>query len=492
MIFRGILAKSFGTFLCLRGFASLGDLANCSTPDKNYQRPKVDEHVDEIVNFLNDKSNLFFPEIILGLSLDEWGVTEDEYNWLYNEAIKQGVSQKKLGKLIISTFTKKFSIASGGGIYNTMSLYGVDPSKKDTLYRIDGNHRLEAAAAPGVTPDVLNRIIPYCLIFFRDRIKYNENASTIFRNINFKIRPILEEYNLKNILEDESVFPPSILHNNPAYGKHFVWARILYRYLNAHKSNLLAAAYTDSPCTFLVRILEIVALQNIETALSKSHPSDDEILSFVKLMESALHKQSIVPFITTPPIAEALVYYRIKSNSSSEYEKFCVWLQRNNFSAIKGIKAIEIVNIFDEVYKNIPKQLFLARWYPQDGEEKRKADARYTAIKKLADKFNLDLIDMEHESGGTFSIRDVIDRKIPESDLFLADLTGSRPNVMIEVGMALHHIKHNRVLFCFQKSSENQRIPFDISGFRCEEIVDSSEIESKLSPHITKILDSAL
>ncbi len=494
MVFRGILAQSFGSFLCLRGFASLRDLAECSISDKNYQRPKVDEHIDEIVEFLNDVNNLFFPEVILGISLDEWGVTEDEYNWLYNEtSSEKGVSQKRLGDLVISTFAKRFTKSPREApIYTTMSVYGIDSSKNSKLYRIDGNHRLEAALSDGVSQKVLNRVIPYCLLFFRDKIKYKENASTIFRNINFKVRPILEEYNLKNILEDESVFPDSTLNANPAYGKHFVWARKLYRYLEEHESNLLAKTYADSPCTFFIRILEIVASRNIATIFSKSEPSDDEMQTFVARMESALCEPSIMQFTLNLPIAEALVYYKIKSNGSSEYDKFCEWLNKNNFSSIDAIKAIEIVNIFDEIYRNIPKQLFLARWYPQDGKEKRKADARYAAIKRLADKFGLRLIDMEHEIGGTFAIRDLIDQKIPESDLFIADLTGTRPNVMIEVGMALHHIKNNRVLFCFQKSGEVNEIPFDLTGFRREEIVDSSELESQLSPHIAEILNSSL
>ena len=99
---------------------------------------------------------------------------------------------------------------------------------------------------------------------------------------------------------------------------------------------------------------------------------------------------------------------------------------------------------------------------------------------------------MEHIFGGTFSIRDMIDKELPERYLFVADLTGARPNVMIEVGMALHHIKKDRVLFFFQPSNEVPSVPFDISGFRYESIVDSSEILSKVEPNIKRILDSLL
>lgn len=501
MVFRGILEKSFGTFLCLRGFCSLADLARCSIPDKNYQRPKLDDHINEIVGFFNDANNLFFPEVILGVSLDECGVSEDEYNWFYREAVNgNGVARKKLGNLTVSIFAKKF-LKEGGGmiVHNTMSVYGFGAANDSTrLYRIDGNHRLEAALSEKVNPEVLDRYVPYCIVFFRDRIKYKENASTIFRNINFKVRPILEEYNLRIVLDDDVVFTNALLKENPAYGRHFVWVRNLLHYLKDHKSNILASAYMDSICTFLMKIFEIVASRKIVGGWAKDDPPIKELASLVGLMEAALSEERIAKFVCIQPIAESLIYYKIQSDNTSrskrtsEYDDFCSWLLKNNFSRIKRIEAKEIVAIFDEIYKSIPRQLFLARWYPQKGEEKRKADARYAAMERLAKGLNLQLIDMEHEKGGTFSIRDMIDQKLPGSDLFVADLTGARPNVMIEVGMALHHIKHNRVLFYFQRSDEAQSVPFDISGFKYEEIVDSSEIESKLAPRIKEILSSLL
>ena len=134
----------------------------------------------------------------------------------------------------------------------------------------------------------------------------------------------------------------------------------------------------------------------------------------------------------------------------------------------------------------------MARWYPKDGEEKRKADARYEAMRQIAERLNLKLIDLEHMSGGTFSIRDMIDRKLPQSDIFVADLTGASPNVMIEIGMALHHIKQNRVLFYFQPSPAAQLVPFDISGYKYEHIVDSAEILTKIEPNIKQIIESLL
>lgn len=42
-------------------------------------------------------------------------------------------------------------------------------------------------------------------------------------------------------------------------------------------------------------------------------------------------------------------------------------------------------------------------------------------------------------------------RDISECDIFIADLTGARHNVMIEVGYALKHVGTGRMVFYFQE-----------------------------------------
>ena len=88
---------AFGNFPCLRGFASLGDLADNSTSDSSYQRPVVDEHIKEVQAFLSNKENTFFPELIFGVSLERLGIDYDMrpvfHGILSNPT---GVSSKKI------------------------------------------------------------------------------------------------------------------------------------------------------------------------------------------------------------------------------------------------------------------------------------------------------------------------------------------------------------------------------------------------------------
>ena len=120
MVLRGVLEKSFGSFLCLRGFATLKELADCSEPDDNYQREDDNEHVAELKDFYEDRKNLFFPEIVLAISLQDFDASSEQSSWLFGEALNgKGAPRQKLGELTISTFAKEFKHPDGSRLIHT-------------------------------------------------------------------------------------------------------------------------------------------------------------------------------------------------------------------------------------------------------------------------------------------------------------------------------------------------------------------------------------
>jgi hypothetical protein len=132
----------------------------------------------------------------------------------------------------------------------------------------------------------------------------------------------------------------------------------------------------------------------------------------------------------------------------------------------------------------------LARWYPASADENyQDALHRLNALKSVVEGLNLELVDLGTQEGGTFDIRSVMYNEIKECDIFIADLTGCRHNVMIEVGYALKHIETGRMLFYFAPPEKDSAPPFDVNGFRYEKINDSAEIEIKVKPMIESILN---
>lgn len=73
MNLKGVLDFSLGNFLCLRGFAPMGQLFDVSEAAPSIQRDLLAEHRDEMVAFLSQGEFLFFPEVILCTTLDHDG-----------------------------------------------------------------------------------------------------------------------------------------------------------------------------------------------------------------------------------------------------------------------------------------------------------------------------------------------------------------------------------------------------------------------------------
>lgn len=122
---------------------------------------------------------------------------------------------------------------------------------------------------------------------------------------------------------------------------------------------------------------------------------------------------------------------------------------------------------------------YLARWYPATTDANyQNAQHQFNAIKNVVESLNLKLIDLGTQDGGTFDIRFVMYNEIKECDIFIADLTGCRHNVMVEVGYALNSDKE-RMLFYFAPTNEYSDPPFDLNGLRYEKINDSAEIQTK-------------
>lgn len=103
----------------------------------------------------------------------------------------------------------------------------------------------------------------------------------------------------------------------------------------------------------------------------------------------------------------------------------------------------------------------------------------------------MQLTDLGTRDTGTFDIREVMYHDIRECDIFIADLTGARHNVMIEVGYALKHIDTGRMVFYFQETDSCKNVPFDVNHFSYDKIEDSVEIKAKTKARIMKILEQA-
>ena len=520
---RGVLDQFLGARWCLRGFAPLGALAKISHIDQDYQRIPDDGHVNELVNFYTkDTENLFFPELTLCLPLDTVDASTEENAWLTEGPLAKNSEnyskywQRKIGRIFMKFYTVQ------DATFRTASITVPDDFK--CLYRIDGNHRLVAAekvveecekrSREGLScaGDFVLRQIPFCVIVFPKGTPWREKSAKYFSNINFKALPLSKELNIKGIIKNSDTYSDEMLFSDDAFGASFVFCREMYE--RAKDDMAVKDFICDSECYCFFQELG-------ESLLSKeaTFPGVESLYDFCNDVYKELKiwiSERRATCANYNRVAKAAAFYYhwqdrksfskpaevehsggiIAKGSSTRSARFCLWIESCGIEKTIVAPLKGVLQIFDSVYESLPKKLFLARWYPESGDEKRRAEARFEALQKVANEENLELIDMEHMRRGSFSIRDAIDQAIPNSDLFVADMTGLRPNVMVEIGMALHHLPKNRVLFYMQKAEDVPGLkgpiedpPFDLSGYSYVKIVDSAEIESLIRPRIKGILN---
>lgn len=499
---RGVLENAFGGFLCLRGFAPLGALAEHSVADyNNYQRPLDKLHRDKLVDYLNKKESRLFPELIFGVALgDDYGVPEESYNTLHKVMqLGEGLSRTAFGALTFSIFCKNFSPTNfTRPIHSTATVYGFESGEQAKIYRIDGNHRLEAVGTDAAGQAAKDLIVPFCVVFFRDKRHYNENAPLIFNDINFRHMPISEEINLSLILlkekqDEEFLFSEAALRG---MGNHFVLARQALLTVDQRFFPRMRKSIENARCCFFKNLFEWLE----EAGIISSAQGFDSVKPYFTRIESVLEDAGDRNF----GIASlgALSFYLIQEQMpiqntkakiyASKVDAFVAWLERNQLYDIDEIGMRELSSIYDRIYALVPKRVFLARWYPKSTDDQNEsAKCRLSVFKKVVKDLGLELVDMGTRDTGTFSIRNEMFKELSECDIFVSDLTGLRHNVMVEVGYALHRINQGRMLFYFQKTPEYDTPPFDLSDFSYEEISDSSHIETKVKPRLETIIKLA-
>jgi hypothetical protein len=478
----GMFSKVMDNYLCLRGIASIKALARASEINPDIQRDLLAEHADEMKDFLEKGEYAFFPEVVLSM---DFGLASDaDFNSLIAiaDSADKGYNAK-VGNVKINFRADENKLIDDR---RQLKVAQFEFDEKDArLSRIDGNHRLSAAEY--LATDIL---IPYCLIVFPNIEEAKNNSRAIFHNINSKQIPLKLEQNIKIIIESGAVFADSILEKSQPFGLHYKFARELlcgpakldFDYFTHVKNFVYENKY--SFFTGLFRHLLKESLISESTAVA-------DVKNEMVNIENALAEAGVTTSSNNCAIVEALAYYKL--SDIDKYRYFLKWIAKNHIADAKSVGVEDIISIFDKVYNNIPKKVFLARWYPEPTDrEYNNAGHRLDAIKSVVEGLSLEFIDIGTRLTGTFDIRTVMYRELSQSDIFIADLSGARHNVMVEVGYALKHVDTRRMVFYFQQNMDrSDSVPFDLNGFMYDEIKDSAEIEQKVKPRIIAILENS-
>jgi hypothetical protein len=501
-----------GTFRLIRGFANLKDLATISVPylmedsedcaQVSGQQRQIDpKHAERIKKYLESGEQRFLPEVILSVRADLTETLDLEHKPV-------GVETKSNEDGIeIRRKWKSRNIRVHSMIVDKYKLENI--LTKKLIRRVDGNHRLALADQLADDESIPTKYLAsFCIVLLGppDEAADDYSESLIFHTINSTALPLESEHALKLILgqhadydmspESEFAFSPDLHFTRllrdgflklPEPARSRLGNRPLTSLRGAVRGLMeMDAAVADTLptlCTYSEKLL--AALNDIVTRMEPSQPELCKAEFFIEL--SARLWKATPENDTHAERVNAVVAY---------LEQLAGWLGRDGLISLKESQSLcsQIIEIYQAICVKIPKRVFLARWYPKisDGEQKTRADNRLSVLKNLVENdFGLELVDLGTEEGGTQLIHPRMYEAIGSSDIFIADLTGLRPNVMIELGFALHHQPSQRLLLVFNPIIGADKVPFDTSGFRYEEIGEAQDIIIKLKGHIERILQYA-
>ena len=488
MKLKGILDFSLGNFLCLRGFAPMGELYDISEADPSFQRDLLKEHEKEMVAFLRDGEFLFFPEVILATTLSPEETDNDEVRQLFQDlAAKQPFANLKFSDFRMACKLQKTKQRGERRAFEFIRIGTLEFNSKLSrkISRIDGNHRLSATPKDSKFRD---HNTPFCLLLFRNTTDAAKFSRALFHNINYKSVPLEMEQSLKLILDDEkNLFPDSKLKEHEFFGWSYYLARKMRERINFVVLPNLAAFFETAPRTLWLRLFQFLigrgALGGNENAMKRTSAALGPV-------NSLFDAHPGLKASTNPGLLTALVYFQIEPRVP--VIAFVRWVLANHLHEIAESNPSDLVAIFDKIMLSRKRTIFVSMPFGKDTTENH-----FTEIANVVAAINRDYPDFKPQlkvqrvdflqAGTSFPIRAKIDEFMANCGLLIANLTYCNPNVYHEVGFmdgkakALDSDKADVLLFLDESVAAKEKlVGFNLSG--------SKQIRFKRTADFTKQL----
>lgn len=478
--FKGLFDISLGGFPCIRGYAKLGDLAKASKADAGYQRNLLQHHEAEMRKFLSDRTNLFFPEVILS------------YKLLYDFNKKGAVS----GLNPITNVRNKFGFRSNVDNtyirFHSQELATVTIHENEILNRVDGNHRLSAVK---LNDEFKEYVTPFCIIILSDDSSDNQKDKIIFHNINFKAIPLDEEHSLKIIIEDTSLFPDDLLKTNQSFGWEYFFARKIIADIN--KFQHIAILQKDKKYRTVIKNITEILLDR------KIIKEDDASIARVSNALGAINSQCDRKACLGENKGVFSTLLILQIYKPHWVDSFIAWVEDSQLCSIPEISTETLLNIFIKRIESKSRDIFISLQVGHGETEKN-----FKVINDVINNINAQYytkdrqlklvpirIDQSDDTPCTFQIPDKIARKIEGCGLFIADLTSQNQNVYHESGYVMGYIKgkqlENKIIFILhhEKTAENidKKVFFNLRNFSQLRFSDRKklkrEIRKKIEQH---------
>lgn len=466
MILSGIVHTSLGGFTVMRGVAPLGDLARCSQFDPGYQRNLIETHRAEIERFLDGSNYLFFPEVILSAVLryqqssrSRGRVSQAAYDVLYRTGFKSNVNGLQIST-VKSRLPKSMQFVGGPDAPRIAYLNLPDDELDDglKLFRVDGNHRLSAAANVGSEHPRYRLPTPFCVVLQDDTAQPDRWDKVVFHNINAKQIPLTSEENLRLILDtgEAALFSDVDLMKAQEFGPAYYLARRLRTEIDVGYLGGIRRAM-DSPCSFTLALVEFLMTRDVIPSSAEPAQLDEWLPTVRAALQRVNAKYESHGRLAENGCHGLLVSYLYFAmlDGGRRLESFSRWVLQNHihhlapsvesprvgcryqFQPDQAVDPASLVAVFESVLEARGRTIFVAMAFASATDWTFETIEK--TIKQINEKHQLDIalkairIDKVNE-GHSFTITERILEVIESSGLLIADLTLGNRNVYHEVG----------------------------------------------------------
>lgn len=446
MKLRGVVESTFGGALCLRGFARIGDLAKISD-SKDYQRSLDESRAKGILEYLQNSSFRFFPELIFGLQLERIDAIQNIQNGKRGE-ISAGIK--------LSLYTKDFTDYASSDKLESPLLRRISltfsTEKEKYLSRIDGNHRLSAIddylTQNSYNPETLNYYVPFCIILQTKSEEAEKYETAFFHLINSKSKQLTTEENLKSILSSENFNDQEI---EKIIGESGVKAKKLIEIIKSYHFQGFGNLFAENSRSICLGIFKLLESKNQDHSIT-------DVLKVIQAIDIIFSEEEKLVNYLRIDILLACIFYRLQSKK--DFSQFKNWILSNQLFNIEETSANSIIDIYNTTHKKGPYMVFVAMPYFSHQHVTDYNTLFREVLKEIQLKENveLELIPIMRFRGASQRIDQRLIQKIKECDIFIADITSCNDNVIYEVGLAEGN---NKPMILIKAEGDTTKVPFE-------------------------------
>ncbi len=456
----GLRRKIFNNTVA-KTYLTLKQIAQLKTYDEGYQRDRDKAHEDKIIEYLQNSSNRYLPDIVIAIRHDDMNFVNTTF--LNNRDFY--IRQIQAYRILRINFWRENAL--------------------NHIKVIDGNHRISAIKRllqENPESELADFEIGVTFMLTKNEAEDFENEMALFYYLNSKSKPLLPNDYLSDAIND--------LSSDKA--KEIDWWLFLFKksydgLSDIFKDKLEKEELNEaiaSSCDYFAKQIQKDDFETLPNFIGIIRDIVDKNL-LSSIVDTFIQKEQLSNLLNVIYFLEAK--YQDIDKTVKELEYFYDWL--SNHAKLDKFGDFEnLYKTYKETYIPQDYKIFVAmEFYGNDDV--------FSAIEGTIEKVKNDIgkplecirID-KMQKGTTYQIMDEILEQIQHNRVLIADITNMNANVYLEVGYAMGLAKsrniENQIMFFVKDEGKDTKVGFDLQSYHQNRYKNTEELRAQLEAQL--------